>query len=82
MNVLEQIVEYYYDCDFLKADGFDDAILGVDETSMKLVYSVKKALDVLVKNGLTYEEAIEHMDYNVLSAYVGDKTPIWCNDIF
>ena len=25
---------------------------------------------------------IEHFDYNVRGSYVGEKTPIWCDDMF
>ena len=30
MNMIEQIIEQYYEEEFLKADGFDDAIIGVE----------------------------------------------------
>jgi len=78
--MLEKLVEYYEE-DLLKADGFDNAIIGIDERSMRLIYSVSKCLDILVKD-MTYEEAVEYFDYNVLGSYVGDKTPIWCFDDF
>jgi len=28
------------------------------------------------------EEAIEYFDFNVSSAYMGEKTPIWVEDMF
>jgi hypothetical protein len=28
------------------------------------------------------EEAIEYFEYNVSGSYVGEKTPIWCEDLF
>jgi hypothetical protein len=31
---------------------------------------------------MSLEEAIEYFDFNVRNAYVGDKTPIWCEDSF
>jgi hypothetical protein len=31
---------------------------------------------------MSVEEAIEYFDFNVRGAYVGDKTPIWCEDGF
>ena len=40
--MIEKIVEAYYDEDFLKADGFDEAVIGVDEDTMRLIYSVSK----------------------------------------
>jgi len=81
MNILENIIERYEDETFLKADGFDDAIIGVDDVSMRLIYSVSKCIEILEKD-MTYEEAIEYFDFNVSGAYVGEKTPIWCNDDF
>lgn len=72
----------YGDETFLKADGFDDAVIGLEDCSMRLIYSVKKCIAILQKQGMSEEEASEYFYYNVHSAYVGDKTPIWCQDNF
>ena len=81
--MLEQLLEYFENEEFLKADGFDEAVIGVEEPSMRLIYSVTKCLEILVTNEeMSLEEAIEYFDFNVRSAYVGDKTPIWCEDGF
>lgn len=80
--MLEQIIEQYYEEEFLIADGFDDAILGVEENSMRIIYSVSKCVEILQKEDMSYEDAMEHFTYNVSGAYVGDKTPIWCWDNF
>lgn len=80
--MLELIIESYPDEEFLKADGFDDAIIGVDEMTMRLIYSVTKCIDILMAEGLTEDDAIEFFDFNVGGAYVGEKTPIWCYDNF
>jgi hypothetical protein len=77
---LESILEKYPDETFLKADGFDDAILGVDESSMRLIYSISKCIDILMED-MSDEDALEHFYYNVSGAYVGEQTPIWCDDI-
>ena len=77
MSKLDNILEVYPDEELLKADGFDDAIIGLEANSMVLVYSIEKCIDILIEEGMEYEEAIEHMDYNVIGSYVGDKTPIW-----
>jgi len=79
--MIDKIVEAYPDETFLKADGFDDAIIGVDEATMRLVYSESKCIDILNED-MDLEEAIEHFEFNVKGAYVGEKTPIWCADIF
>jgi hypothetical protein len=77
---LESILENYPDETFLKADGFDDAIIGFDEHSLRLIYSMSKCLDILMED-MSDEDALEHFYYNVSGAYVGEQTPIWCNDL-
>jgi hypothetical protein len=47
---LESILENYPDETFLKADGFDDAIIGFDEHSLRLIYSMSKCLDILMED--------------------------------
>ena len=79
--MIDKIIEQYEDETFLKADGFDEAIIGVDETTMRLIYSVSKCIQILMKE-MSEEDALEHFSYNVSGAYVGDKTPIWCQDNF
>ena len=78
--MLKEIIENYYEEDFLIADGFDDALIGVDETEMRLIYSVSKCIEIL-KEDMDYTDAIEYFTYNVSGGYVGEKTPIWCWDL-
>jgi len=77
---LDLLMEAFPDEDFLKADNFDDAIIGVEENTMKLIYSVSKCIEILSKE-MTEEEAFDYFYFNVHGAYVGEKTPIWCYDI-
>jgi hypothetical protein len=79
--MINEIIERYEDELFLKADGFDDAIIGIDENQMRLIYSVSKCIEIL-SAFMTEEEAMEHFYFNVSGSYVGDKTPIWCFDNF
>ena len=81
-TILNEILENYPDDSFLTADGFDDAVIGLDEQSMRLVYSVSKCIAILKTEGMTEEDALEHFSFNVSGAYVGDQTPIWCNDSY
>jgi hypothetical protein len=84
--MLETIIENYPDVEFLKADGFDDAVIGVvtdfvDEP--KLIYSVSKCLAILMGDDeMDDSDALEYFTFNVSGAYVGPKTPIWCWDDF
>jgi hypothetical protein len=63
----------------LKANGFDEAVIGVDLNTERLIYSVSKCIQVLCRD-MSEEEAMEYFEYNVSNAYVGEKTPIWCYD--
>lgn len=72
---LEQILELYPDDTFKIADGFDDAIIGVDDNNLKIVYDIDKVIDILIKDGMTDDEAIEFYEYNIAGSYVGENTP-------
>jgi hypothetical protein len=75
---LEDIIERYSDIEILKADGFDDAVIGIEERSGRLVYDVNLMISILiVDEGMSEEDAIEYLDYNVIGAYVGEQTPIY-----
>jgi len=78
--VIENIIEKYPNESFLKPDGFDEALIGVDIKSMRLVYSVSKCIQILSKD-MNEIDAIEYFYFNVSGAYVGEKTPIWVDDI-
>lgn len=77
--MIDSIIEYYYEEEFLVADGFDAAIIGVEENSMRLIYSVSKCLEIL-ECDMSAIDSFEHFTYNVSGSYVGEKTPIWCWD--
>lgn len=67
----------------LKVDGLDEAIIGVAHRCGQpdiIAYSVTKCLDVLMRDGASHEEALEHFHHNVLCAWMGPKTPIWVYD--
>jgi hypothetical protein len=68
MTVIEKILDYYEDDEFLKADGFDNAVIGVDAYNMILVYSIEKCVKILRKEGMSEVDAIEHLSYNVLGS--------------
>jgi hypothetical protein len=67
--------------DALICDGFDEAIIGIAERiNMQPVvaYSVEKIIDIMInKDGMTYEEALEYYDYNILGSWMGENTPIF-----
>lgn len=79
--MLKKIIEQYPDQIFLKIDGHDNAVIGVDGTTMRLCYSVKQIVKNLMKD-MSKNDAIEFYDYNIADAYVGEKTPILITDYF
>lgn len=67
----------------LMADGFDDAVIGMCMKTMVLIYDYDKIITILMaRDGMNREEAYEFFDYNILGAYVGDKTPIYSLNLF
>lgn len=70
--------------DMLKCDGLDDAIIGSTllDDELILCYSTPKCLDILVEQGMTYEEAQEYFEFNILGAYMGLDTPIFIDTDF
>ena len=64
----------------LKADGFDDAIVGIGRRCGQpdlLVYDVEKCIKTLTKDGMTDEEAEDYFEFNVVGAWVGEDTPMF-----
>ena len=75
---LEEIIEMFPDEEFLKADGFDNAIIGVEPNTMRLVYNRDKMVETLIEvEKMDEVDAIEYLEYNTWNAYFGEKTPIY-----
>tara|TARA_R110001606_G_scaffold352696_1_gene503118 strand:- start:12814 stop:13062 length:249 start_codon:yes stop_codon:yes gene_type:complete len=81
MSNIEKINEQFPELEVLQADGFDRAIIGLEPLSGKLIYDINKMIDILLEDGLSHIDAIEHLDFNVLNAYVGEKTPLYIHTI-
>jgi len=75
MSILNRILDEYPDEGLLEVDGFNDAIIGVS-SDIRIVYSLDKIIEILQKD-MTEDEAVEFFYFNIESAYVGDKTPIF-----
>ena len=82
--MLEEILEYYPEETFLKADGLDSAVIGVQVSEpMRLIYSVTKIIEHLVtEDDMSVEDAMEDFEFNIRGSYVGEQTPIWCDDMY
>ena len=74
------MTDNYPDEPIIIADGFDEAFIGVDYNTRRAIYSNAKCIDKLIREGMSLEEAEEYFEFNVAGAYVGERTPIWCDD--
>jgi len=62
------------------AVGFDDALIGIGRqfNINVAVYDYIKCVEILMsRDNMDAEEAIEFMEYNVVGAYVGPRTPVF-----
>ena len=64
--------------DLLKADGFDEAIIGVVERigTQAICYDTEKVIEILMRD-MSEEEALEYFQYNIAGAWVGEHTPFF-----
>lgn len=74
----------------LKADGFDEAVIGLAEVwedsgrrKVVIVYSHNRCVEILMeRDGMSEEDAMAFMEYNVVNAYMGRNTPIFVRDYY
>ncbi|HLA89211.1 MAG TPA: hypothetical protein VJL28_02120 [Gemmatimonadaceae bacterium] len=67
--------------DALLADGFEDAFIGLARRCGQptlVTYDTDKCLEILIaRDGMTYEEAVEYFEFNVVGAWMGPNTPLY-----
>jgi hypothetical protein len=66
--------------DVLLAEGLEEAFIGLGERCGQppiAVYDIDKVIKLLMAEGHDYEEAVEHLEFNVLESWFGDRTPIF-----
>jgi len=79
----EELLEEYGDLigdgvELVTVDGYDDAILGIDSKSYRVIYDADEMVEILMEaENMEEEEALEYLDYNVFNAWIGDQTPIY-----
>ena len=64
----------------LTADGFDDCFIGYFQRVGEIhiaVYDYDKCIKSLMEEGLTWEDSIDHMEFNVTGGWVGEGTPVF-----
>jgi formylmethanofuran dehydrogenase subunit E len=76
----EHLMEVLAEEECLTADGFDAALVGCTYgTNVVAVYDIQRMIEVLVNEGMDHDDAVEFLEYNVVSAYLGEKTPLYVN---
>lgn len=66
-----------------KWDGFDSAIIGMasvwngNERVDVLVYDIYRMVEQLtIGDGMSQDEALEYIDFNIEGTYIGKDTPV------
>jgi hypothetical protein len=69
---------------FLSEEEFDEAIIGVAERigdEPVVAYDTTKIVEILSRS-MSVDEAYEFFEFNILGAYVGEKTPLFITTVF
>lgn len=84
---INQFLEALYPDDIdkiLLADGLDNAFMGVasrDGKNVAVYGKTKCVMELMRQNKWTIEEAEEYFSFNVEGAYVGDRTPLFMEEL-
>ena len=79
MTNREKVMRFVPNEELLFADGFDDAIIGLECNNYRVVYSKQKMIEIL-GDKMDFTETINHLEFNVWGAYMGCKTPMYIDD--
>ena len=74
LNMIEILEEH----EALLAEGFQAALIGyTNGSNIVAVYDFEICVNILQADGMDRIEAVEYMDFNLVGAYVGEKSPIF-----
>ena len=76
----ERISEDYPDLLVMEPDYLDEAIIGVvRRIGLEAVcYNTDKVIELLMEHDkMSYEDALEYFEYNMIGAWVGEHTPVF-----
>ena len=81
MSKIKEINEYAEEVEeeIIIYDAYEDAIIGLaDRFGMdtSVAYDYDKVIKILMED-MSYEEAVEYFDFNVIGGWVGDSTPVF-----
>ena len=87
LNIREELAgEWDAELLFLSEEEFDEAIIGVSErigNEPVVAYDTTKIVEILILNhSMSVDEAYEYFEFNILGAYVGERTPTFITFTF
>jgi hypothetical protein len=85
LNIRDELAgEWDTELLFLSEEEFDEAIIGVSErigNEPVVAYDTTKIVEILSRS-MSVDEAYEYFEFNILGAYVGEKTPVFITTAF
>ena len=85
---IDAFADRHDDEEIFRSEGHDEACIGWTdswngkERNIRLVYDIAKVVNIIQeRDGSTYEDALEHFNYNIAGSYVGKGTPIYINNL-
>lgn len=84
--LLEKIQDKFpfLDDSLLLSESLDEAFIGIAESfggGYVAVYDAEEIIRILMRDGISYEDAREYYIYNILGSYMEDMTPIFMTKI-
>jgi hypothetical protein len=78
MENLKQILNDLEYFNTIILDDLDCAVIGINNTEQRLVYSYDKIVEKLMNDGMSEDEAVEYVEFNIVRSiqYMGSKSPI------
>ena len=64
----------------LFADGYDEAFIGLGwrfHDGPVAVYDREKMMEMLMEEGSSFDDAMEHFEFNIVGGWVGAFTPMF-----
>jgi hypothetical protein len=82
MTNAEEIIEKLKEVNesALLADGLEGALFGICNRfgqNPLAAYDMEKIFKIYMDEGMTYDEAVEYFEFNVIGAWVGEDTPVF-----
>jgi hypothetical protein len=75
----EEVMEALTEGECLLADGYEAALIGYVQQFNRVlaVYDWDKCIQILMSQGMSWEDAQEFFEFNTLGAWMGEATPVF-----